>query len=138
MSIGLPHPNLLPYIPRKLLLCIHATVCNLRGRQWGSQRPALLFVSRHPWSYLIAYHRHLVHELRSRGFKPSPKWQDPNYRGRKHEPWPPQETPTPLDSLWYPHHTQADYKASLAYLRKIKIADDQDKLRLTLAPEVLR
>lgn len=137
MNLGLPHPHLLPYIPRKTLLATHATVCNLRGRQWGSQRPALLFVSRHPWAYLIAYHRYLTHELRSRGFKPSPKWADPNYRGRKVDPWPSQDGSMAQGDLWYPHHTKDDYRASLAYLRRIRLTEDGDRIRLSLAPEVV-
>jgi uncharacterized protein (TIGR02328 family) len=137
MTLGLPHPNILPYIPRNLLCAVHATVCNLRGRQWGSQRPSLLFVSRHSFQHLVAYHRHILHELRSRGFKPSPKWSDPLYRGRKVDPWPQEDQIPHRPDLAYPHHSPADYRASLAYLRKRTIQDDQDRLRLTLAPEVV-
>ena len=143
MILGLPHPALLPYLPTRILKAVHLLASNLRGRHWGSNRPALSFVSRHSWQHLIAYHHRVIWELRCRGFHPSPKWADPCYRGRTAAPWPhedqgqPQQAP---DTLGYPCHTSHDYRASLAHLRK-RLAGgkwtEEDRIRMSLAPEVV-
>jgi len=141
MNLGIPHPSLLQYLPTHTLKAVHLLTCNLRGRHWGSQRPCLLFVSRHSFDHLLSYHRHVLHELRCRGFRPSPKWSDPSYRGRRVDPWPleaPRAMPT---DLWYQCHTPTDYRASLAHLRQRANGarwTENDRLRITLAPEVVR
>ena len=138
--LGLPHPLILQYLPDKLLRSVHLLTCNLRGRQWGSQKPRLLFVSRNSWEHLLAYHLRILHELRSRGFHPSPKWREPSFRGRKVEPWPLETPSTAFHALEYPEHRPDAYTASLAYLRRRMRQGtwtDSDRMRVALAPEVV-
>ena len=136
--LGLPHPLILQYLPDRLLKSVHLLVCNLRGRQWGSQKPRLLFVSRNSWEHLVSYHRHVLFAMRSRGFHPSPRWTDPAFRGLKVAPWPLDMVSSVSSALDYPEHRPDAYMASLAYLRKRLKAGkwpDMDRIRAELAPE---
>ncbi len=138
--LGLPHPSLLQYLPDRLLRSVHLLVCNLRGRQWGSQKPRLLFVSRNSWNHLLAYHWRVLHELRSRGFHPSPKWRDASFRGLRVDPWHMDADLVAPISLEYPEHRPDSYTASLAYLRRrmrFGTWSDTDRMRVALAPEVV-
>lgn len=138
--LGLPHPLILQYLPDRLLRSVHLLVCNLRGRQWGSQKPRLLFVSRNSWDHLYAYHLRVLHELRARGYHPSPKWQDPSFRGRKVDPWPGDALPWAASALEYPEHRPDAYKASLAYLRarmRSGTWTEMDRMRVALAPDAV-
>lgn len=138
--LGLPHPLILQYLPDKLLRSVHLLACNLRGRQWGSQKPRLLFVSRNSWDHLYAYHLRVLHELRARGYHPSPKWREPSFRGRKVEPWPGEALPWAASALEYPEHRPDAYAASLAYLRarmRSGTWTEMDRMRVALAPEAV-
>lgn len=136
--LGLPHPLILQYLPDRLLRSVHLLVCNLRGRQWGSQKPRLLFVSRNSWDHLLAYHGRILHELRARGFHPSPRWRDPGFRGVKVSPWPLEALQGPFPTVEYPEHRPDAYATSLVYLRRRMRAGtwtDMDRMRVALAPE---
>lgn len=136
--LGLPHPLILQYLPDRLLRSVHLLVCNLRGRQWGSQKPRLLFVSRNSWDHLVAYHSRVLFALRSRGFHPSPKWKDPSFRGQKVSPWTTGLITEAIGNPEYPEHRPEAYKASLAYLRgrmRFGTWTDMDRIRAELAPE---
>jgi len=138
--LGLPHPLILQYLPDRLLRSVHLLVCNLRGRQWGSQKPRLLFVSRNSWDHLVAYHSRVLFALRSRGFHPSPRWKDPSFRGLKVEPWPSDMASSLPSTLEYPEHRPDAYTASLAYLRRrmrFGTWTDMDRVRAELAPEAV-
>ena len=94
-------PSLLPSLPGPLLRLLHRHVCSLRGHLWGSRHPSILYVSQHPYSYLTAYHAHVLREFRVRGYKFAPHWADPTFRARHLDPW---ESICTVPGYDYPEH----------------------------------
>lgn len=75
------HPSLLNEIPGKLLSALHRDVCRLRSSPWKSPKDAKTWFYALPWGALVWYHGRILREMRHRGWKPSPEWFDPLYRG---------------------------------------------------------
>lgn len=76
------HPDLLPELPVKLLTALHRDVCRIRSSQWKSPKNAKTWFYALPWGALVWYHGKVIREMQRRGWKPSPAWFDPLYRGK--------------------------------------------------------
>ena len=72
------HEALIPQLPRPQLLGQHRECCALRGNGWGRRHAT---VTHSPY-HLYAYHRLIMEEMASRGYRVSPEWLDKNYRGK--------------------------------------------------------
>lgn len=140
-TLGLVHPALLPFLPRRLLLATHLTVCNLRGPCWGSQAPLLRFVSLHSWELLFQYHLAVLSEMRARAYKPMAKWSFLGYRGEDLAPWPIEDCGDVGAYAGYPEHTPKSYKVSWRSLRARMVGPSckeesiEDLYRMHEAPE---
>ena len=76
------HTDLIHYLPRQQLLGQHRECCALRGNGWGRKHATVDFVFKHPISYLVAYHRAVMFEMRLRGYHHNVAWLFNDYRGK--------------------------------------------------------
>lgn len=75
------HQFLIPHLPRQQLLGQHRECCALRGKGWGRNHSVVNYVFEHEPELLVAYHYLVRDEMRKRGYKPDPIWNNPEYRG---------------------------------------------------------
>ena len=75
------HQKLIPYLDRQRLLGQHRECAALRGKGWGKKHATVDYVFTHRPEWLIAYHYLIMDEMRRRGYKPSPEWMAPCWRG---------------------------------------------------------
>jgi len=80
------HYSLIPYLPRQQLLGQHRECCALRGNGWGRKHATVDYVFRYPPAMLYQYHMEVIDEMDVRGYKASPEWRDPYYRGKNCTP----------------------------------------------------
>ncbi len=100
------HQLLIPHLPRAQLLGQHREAAALRGLGWGRPHATVDYVFRYGPGRLAAYHFLVMDEMQRRGYRPSPEWRDPRYRGRRCEPCPGIDVPTG-DGILYPEHDPA-------------------------------
>lgn len=74
------HTNIIPALPRQLLLALHRDICAIRGNSWGKCARFLT------WPQLYQYHTTVMGEMERRGWKPAKVWKRPGWRGRKCAP----------------------------------------------------
>ena len=75
------HQSLIKHLPRQQLLGQHRECCALRGKGWGRNHSVVNYVFTYSPSYLIAYHKLIMKEMRNRGYNPNEIWENYQYRG---------------------------------------------------------
>lgn len=76
------HNQLIHYLPTGLLLALHRHLCGMRGKGWGRPSRNVRYIWGHSIVQLWGYHRKVLAEMRSRGWKPDPAWDLVQYRGK--------------------------------------------------------
>ena len=122
------HEDLLGELPRQLLLDLHRTCCNLRGRGWDNKstrnNPLVGYVMKCPPVTLFKYHSQVMVEMDRRGYRVTDKWLDPNYRGQFAQPWAVYELYGHGQfrswSRYFPEHNDARLKDDRFWLEKWK------------------
>lgn len=76
------HERLIPLLPRQQLLGQHRECCALRGAGWGKPHATVNYVFRYDRGRLFAYHQRIMAEMERRGYRVSPEWLRPEYRGK--------------------------------------------------------
>ena len=76
------HQALISKLPRQQLLGLHREVCALRGKGWGKKHSVVDYVFKYSPEKLVAYHLMVMFEMKKRGYKPDPIWENCNYRGK--------------------------------------------------------
>lgn len=76
------HQKLIPHLPRQQLLGQHRECCALRGKGWGKKHSVVDYVFKYSPEKLVAYHLMVMFEMKKRGYKPDPIWENCNYRGK--------------------------------------------------------
>ena len=76
------HQALISKLPRQQLLGQHRECCALRGKGWGKKHSVVDYVFTHSPEKLVAYHMMVMFEMKKRGYKPDPIWENCNYRGK--------------------------------------------------------
>lgn len=110
------HQALIPVLPRAQLLGQHRECCALRGNGWGRKHATVDYVFTHPWWWLFNYHMIVMGEMEDRGYRVTPEWWDPCYRGKlsgRHAASGQARWMLSEDSVIYPEH-------DAAYLRECK------------------
>lgn len=77
------HKDLIPHLPRQQLLGQHRECCALRGLGWGRKHATVDYVFRHPYTWLVRYHKVVMHEMLRRGYRVDPVWWNIYYQGKK-------------------------------------------------------
>jgi uncharacterized protein (TIGR02328 family) len=80
------HQELIEKLPRQQLLGQHREVAALRGLGWGKKHATVNYVFTHDMKKLVAYHMLIIKEMFNRGYKVSPEWLNPVYRGKLCKP----------------------------------------------------
>lgn len=76
------HERLIPLLPRQQLLGQHRECCALRGAGWGRLHATVNYVFAYDRARLFAYHQRIMAEMARRGYKVTPEWLRPEYRGK--------------------------------------------------------
>lgn len=76
------HQSLISKLPRQQLLGQHRECCALRGKGWGKKHSVVDYVFKYSPEKLVAYHLMVMFEMKKRGYKPDPIWENCNYRGK--------------------------------------------------------
>ena len=76
------HQSLISKLPRQQLLGQHRECCALRGKGWGKKHSVVDYVFKYSPEKLVAYHLIVMFEMKKRGYKPDPIWENCNYRGK--------------------------------------------------------
>ena len=76
------HQALIPHLPRQQLLGQHRECCALRGNGWGKKHATVNYVFRYPLEDLVAYHYHIISEMKRRGYFVNELWMSPGYCGK--------------------------------------------------------
>lgn len=76
------HEALIPLLPRQQLLGQHRECCALRGLGWGKPQSTVNYVFKHPYAWLVVYHKKVMNEMEERGYTVDFRWYDANYRGK--------------------------------------------------------
>lgn len=100
------HEQLIPHLPRQQLLGQHRECAALRGDSWGRPHATVNYVFTHPPYKLYQYHLLIMQEMRRRGYRPDPLWEDPLYRGKTAAPYR-SEAVCEATSPIYPEHDAA-------------------------------
>lgn len=81
------HQTLIPHLPRQQLLGQHRECAALRGNGWGRAHATVNYVFTHSPYLLYAYHRLIMEEMRRRGYRPDPAWDEASHRGKNLAPY---------------------------------------------------
>lgn|SRR5690625_2986244 len=76
------HEDLLEKLPRQQLLGQHRECCALRGNGWGKKHATVNYVFDYSPYKLYLYHMKVINEMKRRGYRNDPLWEDPYYRGK--------------------------------------------------------
>ena len=76
------HQSLISKLPRQQLLGQHRECCALRGKGWGKKHSVVDYVFKYKPEKLVAYHLMVMFEMKKRGYKPDPIWENCNSRGK--------------------------------------------------------
>lgn len=74
------HPQLLQELPKKNLLTLHMSLCRIRQKPWGKPTPKTWYYNL-SWWCLVWYHSAVIREMAARGWNPSTKWLNAQFRG---------------------------------------------------------
>ncbi|AOV07758.1 TIGR02328 family protein [Sporosarcina ureilytica] len=77
------HEDLLTELPRQQLLGQHRECCALRGLGWNKKHATVNYVFDHDPYKLFQYHMKVINEMKRRGYKNDPLWENPAYRGKQ-------------------------------------------------------
>ncbi|PMB01796.1 hypothetical protein CEN49_26970, partial [Fischerella thermalis CCMEE 5273] len=91
------HEDLIPKLPRPQLLGQHRECCALRGNGWKKPHATVNYVFNYDYTRLFLYHYLIMKEMKQRGYRVSPEWLDPQYRGKVCEP---HAEPIDVDYEW--------------------------------------
>jgi uncharacterized protein (TIGR02328 family) len=94
----------------------------LRGNGWKKPHATVNYVFNYDYTRLFLYHYLIMKEMKQRGYRVSPEWLDPQYRGKVCEP---HAEPINVDYEWlqqkdepiYPEHDDAYLTECLENLR---------------------
>ena len=100
------HQTLIPHLPRQQLLGQHRECAALRGNGWGRTHATVNYVFTHSPYLLYAYHRLIMEEMRRRGYRPDPVWDEPSHRGKNLAPYRDLSAVAVADPI-YPEHDAA-------------------------------
>ena len=106
------HQTLIPHLPRQQLLGQHRECAALRGNGWGRTHATVNYVCTHSPYLLYAYHRLIMEEMRRRGYRPDPAWDEPGHRGKNLAPYRDLPAVAVADPI-YPEHDAAYLRACL-------------------------
>ncbi len=81
------HEKLIPLLPREQLLGQHRECCALRGNGWGKKHSTVDYVFTHSAYKLFCYHKLIIKEMKTRGYKPDKLWENPLHRGKTCKPF---------------------------------------------------
>ncbi|GAA0599199.1 TIGR02328 family protein [Virgibacillus siamensis] len=81
------HEKLLSELPRQQLLGQHRECCALRGNAWGKNHTTVNYVFSYSPYKLYLYHMIVINEMKQRGYKNDPLWENPSYRGKTCPPY---------------------------------------------------
>src|SRR5690625_952878 len=81
------HEALIPKLPRQQLLGQHRECCALRGLGWNKKHATVDYVFKYPPWNLYQYHMLVINEMKNRGYRNDPLWEDPHYRGKNCQPY---------------------------------------------------
>ncbi|WP_174615934.1 TIGR02328 family protein [Virgibacillus ihumii] len=81
------HDHLLPKLPRPQLLGQHRECCALRGDGWRKKHKTVNYVFSYSPYRLYLYHMKVMNEMKRRGYKNDPLWENPLYRGKTCPPY---------------------------------------------------
>lgn len=118
------HTDMIKILPRLQLLESHRELCALRGKAWGRKHSMINYIFHHSWEYLYHYHKLVMTEMKARGYKPNPIWNDFYYRGKRLPPIDPEWVTRTHRQSTYPEHNRA-YKIQCTknLMGKLKSAD---------------
>ena len=74
------HPELLQDLPKKRLQALHMSLCRIRQKPWGKPTPKAWYYNL-SWHCLVWYHSAVISEMAKRGWNPSAKWLNIQFRG---------------------------------------------------------
>lgn len=101
------HQSLIPHLDRQRLLGLNRELAALLGLAHGRKHSTVDWAFAYNPYRLYAYHQLVRQEMRNRGYKPSPDWEDMFYRGKRAEPWTADQiTPEPLSTPIFPEHNE--------------------------------
>jgi uncharacterized protein (TIGR02328 family) len=94
----------------------------LRGNGWKKPHATVNYVFTYDYTRLFLYHYLIMKEMKQRGYRVSPEWFDPQYRGKACDP---HVEPIDVDYEWlkqkdepiYPEHDDAYLTECLENLR---------------------
>lgn len=81
------HEALIGKLPRQQLLGQHRECCALRGNGWKKKHATVDYVFTYSPYKLYQYHMKIMNEMKRRGYKNDPLWENPVYRGKVAEPF---------------------------------------------------
>ncbi|MDY0393493.1 TIGR02328 family protein [Virgibacillus halophilus] len=114
------HERIIHDLPRQQLLGQHRECCALRGLSWNKKHKTVNYVFEHSPYKLFLYHQKVMEEMKKRGYRADPLWEDPAYRGKNCPPYeniPSGETDSSNDHYIYPEHDNAYLSECLENLR---------------------
>lgn len=76
------HQDLIKFLPRNQLLGQHRELCALRGMSFGKKHSTVDYVFNYPYYYLFKFHMLVIKEMKKRGYKVDPLWENHHYRGK--------------------------------------------------------
>lgn len=81
------HESLIPLLPRQQLLGQHRECCALRGKGWAKPHTTVNYVFQYAPERLYRYHVKVMKEMKQRGYRIDPLWENPFYRGKQCPPY---------------------------------------------------
>ncbi|WP_121640044.1 TIGR02328 family protein [Virgibacillus sp. Bac330] len=77
------HEKLITKLPRQQLLGQHRECCALRGNGWGKSHAIVNYVFHYSPYRLFLYHQFIMEEMKGRGYRVDPLWENAFYRGKQ-------------------------------------------------------
>lgn len=97
------HEKLIPLLPRQQLLGQHRECCALRGRGWKKRHATVDYVFTYSPYKLYQYHMIVMGEMKSRGYKNDPLWENYLYRGKNCPPYEVEDVKKENDTSYLPY-----------------------------------
>lgn len=111
------HEDLIPRLPRQQLLGQHRECCALRGNGWNKKHATVNYVFQYSPYKLYQYHMLVINEMKHRGYKNNPLWEEPTYRGTNCPSYNESElVEEPKSRPIYPEHDMAYLEGCLSNL----------------------
>lgn len=82
------HSKLIPLLDGRRLCDLHMSCCNLRGNGWGKKNKNINYIYDDPLGEeaLAVYHKRVLTEMVSRGYRFDSQWWDAAYCGKNRPP----------------------------------------------------